>query len=85
LWEFNKIYLFLFLTLFALFLWLAKMVLSEKKIKFRGGILSLLVFIFLAAGVISSFFSADKESSLLGFYGRFSDGLIFFLGLGIFD
>ncbi|MDI6591858.1 MAG: tetratricopeptide repeat protein [Patescibacteria group bacterium] len=81
--EFNKQYLLLFLVSFIFFLWLAKMVLVDKEIRFRKTPLDIPVLIFLFLAILSAFFSVDKISSLFGFYGRFSDGLMGLLSLGI--
>src|SRR4030042_5835573 len=82
--EFNKQYLLFFLVSAGLFSWLAKMVLVDKEIKFKRSPLDLFVLAFLFIAVLSAIFSVDKSSSLSGFYGRFSDGLISLLSFGIF-
>lgn len=82
--EFNKQYLLFFLVSLAFFSWLAKMILIDKKIRFKKSPLDFLVLVFLAIAVLSAVFSIDKGSSIFGFYGRFSDGLIGLLSLGIF-
>ncbi len=82
--EFNKQYLLFFLVSAGLFSWIAKMVLVDKEIRFKRSPLDLFVLVFLFIAVLSAIFSVDKSSSLLGFYGRFSDGLIGLLSLGIF-
>jgi len=79
--EFNKQYLLFFLTAIAFFTWLAEQILVEKEIKFRKTPLDIPVLIFLFIAILSAIFSIDKYSSLLGFYGRFSDGLIGLLSL----
>ncbi|MBU4299519.1 tetratricopeptide repeat protein [Patescibacteria group bacterium] len=81
--EFNKQYLLFFLVSVAFFAWLAKMVLVDKEIRFRRTPLDILVLIFLLVAILSAVFSVDRVASVLGFYGRFSDGLIGLLGLGI--
>jgi len=82
--EFNKQYLLFFLVSIALFAWLAKMVFIDKEIKFRKTPLDIFVLAFLFVAILSAVFSVDKTSSILGFYGRFSDGLIGLLSLGVF-
>jgi len=74
--EFNKQYLLFFLTSIAFFTWLAKQILYEKELRFRRTPLDLPVLIFLGIAILSAIFSVDRYSSLFGFYGRFSDGLI---------
>jgi len=82
--EFNKQYLLFFLVSLAFFAWLAKIVLVDKEIRFKRSPLDLFVLAFLFIAILSTIFSVDKNSSLFGFYGRFSDGLIGLLSLGIF-
>ncbi|MDO8663260.1 MAG: tetratricopeptide repeat protein [Candidatus Wildermuthbacteria bacterium] len=82
--EFNKQYLLLFLVSLAFLAHLAKMVLVDRKIKFRTSPLDIFVGFFMLIAIFSAIFSADKGSSLFGFYGRFSDGLIGLLSLGVF-
>ena len=82
--EFNKQYLLFFLASLAFFAWIAKMALVDKEIRFKRTPLDIPVLAFLFIAILSTIFSADKGSSLFGFYGRFSDGLIGLLSLGIF-
>ena len=81
-YEFNKVYLIFYLSGIAFIFWFLKMIL-RKEAKIIRAPLDLLVIVFLAAMALSTLFSADKISSLLGFYGRFSDSLILFLSLGM--
>ena len=81
--EFNKQYLLFFLVSLAFFSWLAKMVLVDKEIRFKRSPLDIFVLAFLFIAILSTVFSVDKSSSLFGFYGRFSDGLIGLLSLGL--
>jgi len=80
--EFNKQYLLFFLVSIAFLAWLARMVICDKEIKFKRTPLNIPVLIFLGVAILSTIFSVDKISSLLGSYGRFSDGLIGLLSLG---
>lgn len=80
--EFNKQYLLFFFTSLALFCWLAKMISQDKEIKFKRTPLDLPVLVFLLIAILGAVFSVDKTSSLFGFYGRFSDGLVGLLSLG---
>lgn len=82
--EFNKQYLLFFLVSIAFFAWMARMVFYDKEIRFRRTSLDILVLLFLFVAILSSFFSIDKISSILGFYGKFSDGLIGLLSFGTF-
>lgn len=81
--EFNKQYLLFFLVSIAFLAWLARMVICDKEIKFKRTPLNIPVLIFLGVAILSTIFSVDKISSLFGFYGRFSDGLIGLLSLGV--
>jgi len=83
-YEFNKQYLLFFLVSIAFFSWIAKMVLIDKEIRFKKTPLDILVVAFIFIAVLSAIFSVDKISSIFGSYGRFSDGLIGLLSLGIF-
>jgi len=74
--EFNKQYLLCFLSSIAFFAWLSKMILVNQEIKFRKTSLDLPILVFVATAILSTIFSVDKYSSILGFYGRFSDGLV---------
>jgi len=81
--EFNKQYLLFFLVSLAFFVWIAKMVICDKEIRFKRTPLDIFVLAFLFIAILSAIFSVDKVSSIFGFYGRFSDGLIGLLSLGI--
>ncbi|MCK5044444.1 tetratricopeptide repeat protein [Candidatus Parcubacteria bacterium] len=81
--EFNKQYLLFFLSSLAFLAWIGKMVLADKEIRIKKTPLNIPVLVFLFIAVLSAVFSADKTSSLLGFYGRFSDGLIGLLSFGM--
>ncbi|MDD4924650.1 MAG: tetratricopeptide repeat protein [Dehalococcoidales bacterium] len=80
--EYNKQALLLLLVSLAFFAWLAKMVIYEKEIRFKRSPLDLFVLAFLGVAILSAIFSVDKTSSLYGFYGRFSNGLMGLLSLG---
>jgi tetratricopeptide (TPR) repeat protein len=81
--EFNKQYLLFFLVSLTFFAWLAKMVLIDKEIRFKRTPLDVPILAFLFIAILGTFFSVDKTSSLFGFYGKFSDGLIGLLSLVI--
>ena len=59
------------------------MALVDKELRFKRTLLDLFVLGFLAVGILSTVFSIDKTSSLYGFYGRFDNGLLGLLSLGI--
>lgn len=82
--EFNKQYLLFFLVSLAFFAWLSRMVLVDKELRFKKTPLDLFVVAFIFIAILSAIFSVDKISSIFGFYGRFSDGLIGLLSLTTF-
>jgi O-antigen ligase len=75
LFEFNKIVLTYFATASILAIWLAKMVIQRKLI-FRRTILDIPLVIFLISQILSTIFSIDIRTSLLGYYSRFNSGLL---------
>lgn len=81
--EYSKQYLIFALVLLAFFSWLAKQVIYERELSFRWTFIDIFVGGFLLLAIVSAIFSVDKNSSLFGFYGRFSNGLIGALVLGI--
>ncbi|XOB41122.1 MAG: tetratricopeptide repeat protein [Candidatus Nealsonbacteria bacterium] len=83
-YEFSKQYLIFFLVSIGFIAWLSKMIFIDKEIRLRKTPLNILVFVFLLISIISTYFSVDKNSSLFGFYGRFSNGLISLICLGLF-
>ncbi len=72
--EFNKMVLTYILTSIITFFWIAKMILS-KKILFKKTIIDKFLIIFLISQFLSTLFSIDKRTSLLGYYSRFHGGL----------
>ena len=82
-YEFNKQYLLFFLVSIAALCWLAKMIIFDKEFRFKRTILDIPILIFMLIGILSAVFSIDTISSVLGYYGKFFDGLIGFLSLGI--
>ena len=82
-YEFNKTLLLFFISGLAFLLWLAKMILIDKKIEIVRTPLDLPIVIFISLVLVSTAFSVDKVSSVLGFYGRFSDSLLVYLSLAM--
>ena len=74
LFEFNKMVLVYILTILITGIWAIRMVL-EKKVIFRRTLLDIPLLLFLAAQLISTIFSIDPRTSLLGYYSRFHGGL----------
>lgn len=82
--EYNKQYLLFFLVSLGFLAWVLKQVFYDKEIKFKKSPIDYLILGFLFVSIISFIFSVDKNSSIFGFYGRFSNGLIGFLSLVVF-
>lgn len=82
--EYSKQYLLVLFSSLAFLAWIFRMVVYDREIKLRRTKLNFPVLLFLAVAVLSVFFSVDTFSSILGTYGRFSDGLMGILGLGMF-
>ena len=81
--EYNKQYLLFFLVSIGFLAWIAKMIFVDRELKFKKTLLDIPIFTFLFVSILSAIFSVDRFSSLFGTYGRFSDGLIGILSLGI--
>jgi len=60
------------------------MVVVKKRLTLVRTPLDIPILIFMVLMILSTVFSVDRVSSLLGFYGRFSDNLVGILGLCIF-
>jgi len=75
-YEFNKIYLLLFLTIISLIGWLAKAIFIDRALIFRRSPLDIAIAFLFVGGLVSTIFSQDFYTSLFGFYGRFSGGFI---------
>ena len=74
--EFPKQYILFFLSMTGFVAWLVKMILIDKEVKIVRTQFDKVVFLFFLVAVVSSIFSEDRISSLFGYYGKFSDGLI---------
>ncbi len=74
--ELNKLYVLFFFASLGMVSWFAKMVLKDREIVIKKTPLNFFVLAFLVVLIVSTLFSADKWASLLGSYGRFSDGLV---------
>jgi putative inorganic carbon (hco3(-)) transporter len=82
--EFNKQYLLFFFVSIGFLAWLVKMILVDKEIRIKRSPLDFFVLLFFSVALLSFAFSTNKMSGWLGFYGRFSDGLINLLSLTLF-
>ena len=82
-YEFNKVLLLFFISSLAFLLWVAKMILIDKRLAFIRTPLDMPIIVFISLVLVSTAFSVDKISSILGFYGRFSDSLLVYLSLAM--
>jgi len=83
-YEFNKTLLLFVISSLAFLLWIIKMVLIDRRLAFARTPLDIPIIIFILIAIISTIYSIDKTSSVLGFYGRFSDSLTVYLSLAMF-
>jgi len=83
-YEFNKLYLLLFLVLIAFSSFLLWAIVWRKEFRFLHTSLDIPILLFLGASIFSAVFSIEKLSSLFGFYLRFSNGLIALFLLMVF-
>lgn len=74
--EFSKQYLLIFSVLLGVAAWLARMIVVERELHFKRTPLNLPILLFVVVVLLSSVFSEDIWSSLFGYYGRFSDGVL---------
>ncbi len=74
LFEFNKMLLIYLVAILVVFFWVLKMIVS-KKINFAKTSLDLPIGLFVLSQILSTIFSIDHQTSLLGYYGRFNGGL----------
>jgi len=74
LFEFNKIIATYSLTVLIISAWSIRL-LVEKRLIFRRTLLDIPLIVFLVSQILSTIFSIDKRTSLLGFYSRFHGGL----------
>jgi len=82
--EFNKLYLLSFMAGLSLLVWLLKMIIKDKEFKICHSMVDYAVIAFVLIASISFGFSIDKTSGLLGYYGRFGNGLVSIISFAIF-
>lgn len=82
--EFNKTLLLFAVSSLLFLVWIAKMIILDKKLVFVKTPLDMPIIIFISLALFSTVLSVDKISSVLGFYGRFSDSLMVYLSLAMF-
>lgn len=75
LFEFNKLWTVFALSIVILFLWVSKMIISQKII-FKRTPFDIPIALFLASQIISTIFSIDPHVSFWGYYSRFNGGLL---------
>lgn len=75
LFEFNKMIFVYILTCLIAVTWAIRIILKKKFI-FRRTLLDIPLLIFLGSQVLSTVFSIDHRTSLLGYYSRFNGGLL---------
>lgn len=82
LFEFNKMVLVYLVTSLIVAIWLIKSIFA-KKIIFRRTILDIPLLVFLGTQLLSTVFSVDSRTSLLGYYSRFHGGFISYLSYSL--
>ena len=82
--EFNKLFFLFFSVWLATLVWLVKMIIEDKEIKIKYSKVDFFVLGFVLVNIVSYIFSVDKISSLFGYYGRFSMGIISFISFAMF-
>ncbi len=81
--EFNKTFLLFTVSSLAFLIWIAKMIVIDRRLVFVRTPLNIPIIIFVFLVLLSTALSVDKVSSVLGFYGRFSDSLMVYLSLAM--
>ena len=74
LFEFNKMVFVYIMTTLVVTVWLCKCI-AVKKFIFRRTLLDIPLLIFLGSQILSTIFSIDTRTSLLGYCSRFNGGL----------
>jgi putative inorganic carbon (hco3(-)) transporter len=82
--EFNKLFFLFFFVWLATLVWIFKMIFKDKEITIKYSKIDYFVLGFSLINIISYTFSVDKMSSLFGYYGRFSMGIISTLSFAMF-
>src|SRR3990167_4399133 len=83
LFEFNKMIVVYIFTVIICSLWIIRMII-EKKLVFVRSILDIPILIFLFSQILSTVFSIDSRTSILGFYSRFHGGFFFSISFFFF-
>lgn len=75
LFEFNKMIFVYTITVLIMTVWLSRC-LAVKKFIFRRTLLDIPLLLFFGSQILSTVFSIDPRTSLLGYYSRFNGGLL---------
>src|SRR3989344_2609477 len=75
LFEFNKMWVVFILTILVAFLWITKIILSDKLVLKRTP-LDIPILAFVLSQIFSTIFSMDPYVSFWGYYSRFNGGLL---------
>ncbi len=82
--SFNKLYISFFLVWLAVLIWFLKAIIKDKGLVIKKTFLNYFILAFLAVAVLSTIFSVDSFSSVLGHYSRFDTGLVAYLTMVAF-
>lgn len=82
--EFNKYFLLIFASSLLLFVWTLNSVFVKGQVQFLKSSITVPFVLFLLAILVSALLGIDSASSILGYYGSFSDSLVFYVGLFVF-
>lgn len=74
--SFNKLYVSFFLVWLAVLIWFLKAIVKDKGLVIKKTFLNYFVLAFLAVALLSTIFSVDSSSSIIGHYSRFDTGLV---------
>lgn len=75
LFEFNKMVFVYLTTTLIMAVWIWRCIIAKKLI-FRRTLLDIPLVIFLGSQILSTLFSIDQRTSVLGYYSRFNGGLL---------
>ncbi|MFZ1721009.1 MAG: O-antigen ligase family protein [Microgenomates group bacterium] len=82
LFEFNKLILVYGATTIVATLWIVRMIL-EKRVIWKHSKFHIPIAIFILSQLVSTLFTIDIRTSLLGYYGRFHGGLLSLLSYAV--
>jgi len=82
--EFNKYFLLIALTSLLLFVWVVNGAFIKGSVQIAKSSLTAPFALLLGVFALSAFLGVDRITSLMGYYGTFSDSVIFYAGLFVF-